>query len=847
MENIFNRPPAISEDTVQYVLFPANEQSDKASATTLAVLMQGYVDALLPQFQWHRDYFQLKVVAHPLGKGFVLEGWMRVGDSIDDEWCTVWLLREISAKWDVAIRVFDTDGEFLLIEAADDLPSWTSPANAENRVWIYGSHLHIVDIAHIDLSGNKVRRRGYPGIRDNDEEEDVQDDSGFISEQHAVELVRKSAAETRASAKIENAVWKRIAGYPARANAHVHHARAQLPVDVAKALAVNPLLVQKAVETFYTRDALQLRAVHRMSRFPPEPSTKMTVKLTRTAYAQLVGQKFYPPKIFGRWTEPEDSLEYKMKDVGMKIACGFEMLYQESKNRKATSEEITVEARKEALQQNSDYRQFLENLKSVGFFRDNVEGSQEWKALENKAVDAFIEARREDDSTRSSFASQVDTAVSRAGESLVLPDFPPDAEDWLNVDADGLDAVLEGSLKQPQQRGTQDSTNIDENKPGDSSTTEDQIAAEQTAKLRDLAQKVEDFVDGKGDLEGAIFSDEKMSDEEFSDDSEDDSDDEDEESQMAVDIPEMGPSERQAAMDKLVPGLEPSEYGKMPASFYSNSQRVAPVTVETEIRDEASKESASVSTAPPKPVRAPILPRDNYDGVDSDDESDEEEDEDEEFDEDKPQVEGEIEIDMEQEQDEFLEFARQALGITEDQWNDILNERKSQGAFVPKSQSTAGYQKKTPSTTSEDQPRASARRDTKSASANNPDLNSFESLMQAMDAELAKARPQHATSSAANAKGGKGKARATQPVEEEEEEEEEEDIEAAMEAELQNVLEKGLPDDNDLELADDSQKSEYNLIKNFLESFKSQGGLSGPVGTLAGRLQPGWQMPRDEA
>lgn len=56
-----------------------------------------------------------------------------------------------------------------------------------------------------------------------------------------------------------------------------------------------------------------------MTRFPPEPSVEMTAKLTRTAYAQLVGQKFYPPKIFGRWTEPEESPEYKAKDLGMKI------------------------------------------------------------------------------------------------------------------------------------------------------------------------------------------------------------------------------------------------------------------------------------------------------------------------------------------------------------------------------------------------------------------------------------------------------------------------------------------------------------------------------------------------
>ena len=88
-----------------------------------------------------------------------------------------------------------------------------------------------------------------------------------------------------------------------------------------------------------------------MSRFPPEPAVLSSVKMTRTAYAQLVGQKFHPPRVFGRWQEPEGSKEWRWRDVGMKIvsrtlhtfissltcsvqACGFEMLYQESKNRK---------------------------------------------------------------------------------------------------------------------------------------------------------------------------------------------------------------------------------------------------------------------------------------------------------------------------------------------------------------------------------------------------------------------------------------------------------------------------------------------------------------------------------
>ena len=56
-----------------------------------------------------------------------------------------------------------------------------------------------------------------------------------------------------------------------------------------------------------------------MSRFPPEPSVTFTIKMTRTAYAQLMGQKFYPPKVFGRFEEREGTLEWRRKDIGMKI------------------------------------------------------------------------------------------------------------------------------------------------------------------------------------------------------------------------------------------------------------------------------------------------------------------------------------------------------------------------------------------------------------------------------------------------------------------------------------------------------------------------------------------------
>jgi len=104
---IFNRTPAIAEDTLHYTLYPPPSFSDRPSVTTLAACISTYVDNLLPDFIWHRDAFELKVVLNPdsgHNKTWLLEGRMRVGDCVDDEWCTIWLLREISAKWDIVIR-----------------------------------------------------------------------------------------------------------------------------------------------------------------------------------------------------------------------------------------------------------------------------------------------------------------------------------------------------------------------------------------------------------------------------------------------------------------------------------------------------------------------------------------------------------------------------------------------------------------------------------------------------------------------------------------------------------------------------------------------------------------------
>lgn len=172
--------------------------------------------------------------------------------------------------------------------------------------------------------------------------------------------------------------------------------------------------------------------------------------------------------------------------------------------------------------------------------------------------------------------------------------------------------------------------------------------------------------DDEGDADEEDFSDEKFS-------------DSDDEYESVFDE-----AARQEAMSKLVPSLPDDEYGQMPASF--NTQRVSKATIETEMVDATHSTLTQPSATPrPRSIRPPILPRDKYEGVDSDDESSDSDplaggdEEDVESEEDRPQVVGDVEVNMDEEEAEFLEFSRQALGISDEQWGNIIEDRKGRG------------------------------------------------------------------------------------------------------------------------------------------------------------------------
>lgn len=64
-----------------------------------------------------------------------MHGRTNFGDSIEDEWVIVYLLRELTKKHkNVWAKAVDGDGQFLLVEAAATLPAWLEPEVADNRV-----------------------------------------------------------------------------------------------------------------------------------------------------------------------------------------------------------------------------------------------------------------------------------------------------------------------------------------------------------------------------------------------------------------------------------------------------------------------------------------------------------------------------------------------------------------------------------------------------------------------------------------------------------------------------------------------------------------------------------------
>lgn len=264
----------------------------------------------------------------------------------------MFLLFETSRKFpNLSICVWDTDGEFLLIEAAFHLPKWLNPETSTNRIFIRGGNLHIIPKTHFS---------SVPTLID------------------ALSYVSTHEEKTKAPDSVQLAIKNRIGDYPDRAVKNMHRVRVRVPVSVAQVLKHEPCLISLAVEGFYDRDIDSMKYAASMERFLPNKSSdeivEVSVVMSRAMYAQLMQQTFQAPK--GYPMPPRSDSGYTAAELGMKIACGFEMIYQMKKRNELEGKGGTWEV-------------YRESLEKHGYFDGLLPGSKDYKRLMENARDYY--------------------------------------------------------------------------------------------------------------------------------------------------------------------------------------------------------------------------------------------------------------------------------------------------------------------------------------------------------------------------------------------------------------------------------------------------------------------------
>ncbi|KAJ4291527.1 hypothetical protein N0V88_006124 [Collariella sp. IMI 366227] len=133
----------LPEDCVEYMLFVIGEKTDSLpSLEAIRKAAEKKLDEIAKDYIWQRDPFKLETkIQKGLGMPY-LHGTTHYGDNVEDEWLIVYLLRELTKSFpNLWVRIFDSDGEFLLIEAAKVTPPWLSPENDTNRK--YPAHISL--------------------------------------------------------------------------------------------------------------------------------------------------------------------------------------------------------------------------------------------------------------------------------------------------------------------------------------------------------------------------------------------------------------------------------------------------------------------------------------------------------------------------------------------------------------------------------------------------------------------------------------------------------------------------------------------------------------------------------
>jgi hypothetical protein len=409
-------PKHLPDDTIEYMIHIIDSQLNDAQVRSrLNDVLQAANEKSkksLKDYIWQREALTLSLKRE--NDRWSLSGRTSFGDSIADEWLIVYLLRELSKQFPNAwIRVRDTDGEFLLIEAANALPKWLNPEVADNRVWINRGQLRII-----------------PFVKDDNT-------SKNLTLQQALDKIKSDPASLLHSPLIEEEAFYRLQKYPEAIKDSLHCALVTIPRNLAYILNAKASFTSPAVEAFYLRDPISLRPLSKSSTsdlsFPPEDFVKVSARFNKASFAQLKSQEFSLPKAWENapFSASEDPKDISRRELGMKLACGFEMLVQDPQNKdKKAVREISLLL--EDLESGADTLPTDVDLKSW----PQCEDSESWMDINFEDFERELSGKRNNDEVKPAAAGANAGFGDKAAQEN-LRRMVENFEKWMNDDEAG--------------------------------------------------------------------------------------------------------------------------------------------------------------------------------------------------------------------------------------------------------------------------------------------------------------------------------------------------------------------------------------------------------------------------
>lgn len=460
----------LNENQLQYKLFILVDNDLEDINEIYAKLIE-YIEQLSSNYIWNNEKFYLTkpVKSENISDKekflfYNCDGKFDFGDNLEDEWFTVYILFKLTQKYSLklAAQISDSDGEFMLIHAANYLPHWASSMADNcmlNRVFIYNGDLHIIPPAT-----NPSEITYLPAV------------GPIQNTLNAVKIIFDFPKLTVSSSDIQECLKKRINVFETDfKKTFFHQKTCIIPAKLAWLLNNNPSLISAAINRFCDKDPEDLKKCRYLNHFKPTDLVNYRVLFTKHLYGKLKYCDYKPDKRHN-WPSIEELLNTVETHVvssspsksnvttllrdrsvlGFKLTCAFEILLNNLQVNKNTSKSFEI---------------YIQKLTKLGFFRNYLEHSQKYNELMEKARENFYNDQLKANNTSESETTTTTTATTTTNhenyaelmESFYLNNIPNDEyymklrhkinaeqekglddnDDWLCVEAPALDDYLD--------------------------------------------------------------------------------------------------------------------------------------------------------------------------------------------------------------------------------------------------------------------------------------------------------------------------------------------------------------------------------------------------------------------